>query len=233
MTDPRSDDDVEAAAELHAQTADLDAPGDADSAEAAGAVPVTPSLAAEQLLDQEGADLRSSLGSARSADGDYVDELPEDLNVSEFVGPYTFPNNNRRRIPAAIYLVMGAACIAAYAINDADSALVNNGTLWAGVGLVLFGAYGMIAGWTLHVEESDALATASGTVGFAVGHASAQMAWRGWLSRPTWRILCYSAENPPKQRGIVLVDGVSGAVIEWFAEDNPEDWSQLDGSLTA
>jgi hypothetical protein len=240
VTDPRSDDDVEAAAQLHAHTADpeaadvaTDARGHAESTSASASVPVTPSPAAEQLLDQDGVDLRASLASQPSTDGDYVDELPEDLNVSEFVGPYTFPNNNRRRIPAAIYLVMGAACIAAYALNDADSALVNNGTLWAGVGLVLFGAYGMVAGWTLHVEESDALATASGTVGFAVGHASAQMAWRGWLSRPTWRILCYSAENPPKQRGIVLVDGVSGSVIEWFAEDNPEDWSQLDGSLTA
>ena len=167
------------------------------------------------------------------SDDEVVDELPEDLDLSGFVGPYTFPNNNRRRIPAAIYLVMGAASIVAYAGLRDSSALVNTGTLWAGVGLVAFGAYGMVAGWTLRVEESDALATASAQVGFAVGHASAQMAWRGWLSRPVWRILCYSAENPPRRRGIVLVDGLSGDVIEWFAEDNPEDWSQLDGSLTA
>jgi hypothetical protein len=202
----------------------------ADRGSRSGGDPVTPSPAAEELLDQEGADLRAAL--ADHGD-EYTDELPEDLDVSEFVGPYTFPNNNRRRIPAAIYLLLGAACVVLFAVNDTDSALINAGTLWAGVGLIAFGAYGMIAGWTLTVEESDALATASGTVGFAVGHASAQMAWRGWLSRPTWRILCYSAENPPKQRGIVLVDGVSGEVIEWFAEENPEDWSQLDGSLTA
>ncbi len=216
---------------------ETDEPADAEAR--SGADPVTPSAAAEQLLDQEGADLRASLSSDPSSDPsaagdeDYVDALPDDLDVTEFVGPYTFPNNNRRRIPAAIYLVMGAACVALFALRDADSALINAGTLWAGVGLVVFGAYGMVAGWTLRVEESDALATASGKVGFAVGHASAQMAWRGWLSRPTWRILCYSAENPPVQRGIVLVDGVTGEVIEWFAEDNPEDWSHLDGSLTA
>ena len=88
-------------------------------------------------------------------------------------------------------------------------------------------------GWTLTVEESEALAAAARAVGFPVGHASAQMAWKGWLSRPTWRILCYSAEDPPTRRGIVLVDGVSGEVVEFFAEDNPEDWSDLDGSLTA
>ena len=65
-------------------------------------------------------------------------------------------------------------------------------------------------------------------VGFPVGHASAQMGWRGLLSRPTWRILLYSAEDPPTQRGLVLVDGVDGEVLEWFVEDNPEDWSQYD-----
>ena len=45
-------------------------------------------------------------------------------------------------------------------------------------------------------------------VGFPVGHASAQMGWRGLLSRPTWRILLYSADDPPEKRGLVLVDGV-------------------------
>jgi hypothetical protein len=43
------------------------------------------------------------------------------------------------------------------------------------------------------------------------------------LSRPTWRILLYSAENPPKKRGIVLVDGRSAAVLGDYVEDNPED----------
>lgn len=175
----------------------------------------------------------SAAQDGRPSDADIVDELPEDLDLAGFVGPYTFPNNNRRRIPAAIYLVLGAACIVLYAVAGDTSALVNTGTLWAGVGLVVFGAYGMVAGWTLQVEESDALTTASARVGFAVGHASAQLAWRGWWSRPVWRILCYSAENPPRERGIVLVDGVDGRVIEWFAEENPEDWSSLDGSLSA
>jgi hypothetical protein len=169
---------------------------------------------------------------AAARDEDVVDELPDDLNLSEFVGPYTFPNNNRRRIPAVIYIVMGLGCTAAFALLDGDSPLVNRGTLWAGVGLVAFGAYGLVAGWTLRIEESDALVTASAQVGFPVGHASAQMAWRGWLSRPVWRILLYSAENPPARRGIVLVDGVDGRVIEWFAEDNPEDWSVLDPART-
>lgn len=159
---------------------------------------------------------------------EYVDELPEDLDLSGFVGPHTFPNNNRRRIPAALYLLAGAGCIALYVLRGDDSALVNVGILWAGIGLVGFALYGMVAGWTLRVDESDALVTATAQVGFPVGHAAAQMVWRGWLSRPTWRILLYSAENPPSRRGIVLVDGVGGGVLEWFVEDNPEDWSEFD-----
>jgi hypothetical protein len=164
------------------------------------------------------------------ADEEYVDELPEDLNLEGFVGPHTFPNNDRRRIPAVLYLLFGVVCILLYATRADASPLVNTGILWAGIGLGLFGLYGLVAGRTLKVEESDALVTASVQVGFPVGHAAAQMVWRGWMSRPTWRILLYSDENPPANRGIVLVDGLDGHVVEWFAEENPEDWRQLEGS---
>ena len=181
----------------------------------------------------DGTDGPGRTGEGRTDDDEYVDELPDDLNLSEFVGPHTFPNNNRRRIPAVIYLLIGAGCIALWATRGDSSPLVNVGTLWAGIGLVAFALYGLVAGRTLAVEESDALVTATAQVGFPVGHAAAQMAWRGWLSRPTWRILLYSDENPPSKRGIVLVDGISGKVVEWFVEDNPEDWSEFDPADTA
>ncbi len=61
-----------------------------------------------------------------------------------------------------------------------------------------------------------------------VGHASAQMAWRGLRSRPTWRVLVYSNESPPERRGLVFVDGVDGSVVASHAEANPEDWSPGD-----
>jgi hypothetical protein len=35
-------------------------------------------------------------------------------------------------------------------------------------------------------------------------------------------VLCYSAEDPPRQRGLVLVDAVDGRVVEHLSEDNPE-----------
>lgn len=164
------------------------------------------------------------------SDEEVVDELPYDLNLAEFVGPYTFPNNNRRRIPAAMYIVIGIGCLVVWAAVGETSALVNSGIAVAGVGLVVFGMYGMLSGRTLVVDEVDALVATGERVGFAVGHASAQQIWRGWTSRPTWRILAYSAEDPPRMRAMALVDGIDGEVIEWFAEENPEDWAGLGGS---
>jgi len=163
---------------------------------------------------------------------EHRDVLPEDLDVSGYVGPYTFPNNNRRRVPGYLYLAVGALSIAFWALRHGHSELVNRGLLWAGIGLVALGAYHLVAGWNLEVDEQDALVAATRTVGFAVGHASAQLGWRGLRSRPTWRILLYSADNPPEQRGLVLVDGVDGEVIDYFVEANPEEWSDLDSDLT-
>ncbi|MGK2947921.1 MAG: hypothetical protein ACSLFP_05055 [Acidimicrobiales bacterium] len=156
------------------------------------------------------------------------DELPEDLNASEYVGPYVFPNNNRRRIPGYLYLALAVACIGLWAATgQGDGVLVNGGFLFAGLLLVLIGGYHLVAGWDLDVDERDALVQATREVGFAVGHASAQLGWRGLRSRPTWRILLYSAEDPPTTRGLVLVDGVDGEIVAHFTEPNPEDWSDL------
>ena len=160
-------------------------------------------------------------------DEDVTDALPDDLNASEWVGPYVFPNNNRRRVPGYLYLGLGAMCIGAWALAGSDAVMVNEGFLFAGALLVLLGAYHLLAGWNLDVDERDALVAATKQVGFAVGHASAQLGWRGLRSRPTWRILVYSAEEPPQQRGLVLVDGVDGEIVAHFVEDNPEDWSDL------
>ena len=54
------------------------------------------------------------------------------------------------------------------------------------------------SGWRMHVDEKEALVKAQQAVGFPVGHASAQQVWRGLRSRPTWRVLCYSVEEPPR-----------------------------------
>jgi hypothetical protein len=162
------------------------------------------------------------------SDAEVRDVLPDDLDAAGFVGPYVFPNNNRRRIPGILYLITAAACVVVWFVRAEDGVLVNGGFLFAAALLAAVGLYHLVAGWDLDVDERDALVAASSAVGFPVGHASAQLGWRGLRSRPTWRILIYSAENPPAKRGLVLVDGVDGEVLEHFTEDNPEDWSDLD-----
>jgi hypothetical protein len=158
------------------------------------------------------------------------DVLPDDLDITGLVGPYTFPNINRRRVPGALYLVIALASFSLWLLNRGDDhVLVNSGFLVVAVFLALVGAYHLVAGWNLDVNDTDALVAAVKRVGFPVGHASAQLGWRGLLSRPTWRILLYSAEDPPARRGLVLVDGVDGSVLAELVEDNPEDWSGLSG----
>jgi hypothetical protein len=160
-------------------------------------------------------------------DDEIRDTLPEDLNAAGYVGPYVFPNNNRRRVPGYLYLVLAVVLIVIWAVKGSDAVLVNGGFLGAALLLIAFGGYQLLSGFDLDVDERDALVNASKVVGFPVGHASAQLGWRGLRSRPTWRILLYSAEEPPATRGLVLVDGVDGEIVAHFTEDNPEDWSDL------
>jgi hypothetical protein len=153
--------------------------------------------------------------------GERGDELPEELDVTAYVGPYVFPDIRRRRIAGAIYVVIGLVALAAGIAAD------NGGLLFGGVLLVLIAVYHWFAGWPLKVDQTDALAVASREVGFPVGHASAQLAWRGLLSRPAWRILVYSADEPPSIRGLVELDAVDGHVLGEYTERNPEDWSGI------
>ena len=152
---------------------------------------------------------------------DEGDDLPEELDVTAYVGPYVFPDIRRRRIAAALYVIVGGAALAA------GLAASNGGLVFAGVFLLVIAAYHWAAGWHLEIDQTEALAIASRTVGFPVGHASAQLAWRGLLSRPAWRILVYSADEPPSIRGLVELDAVDGHVIGEYTERNPEDWSEL------
>jgi hypothetical protein len=153
---------------------------------------------------------------------DQIDELPDDLNPAGFVGAYLFPDNSRRRWPGAMYLGIAAVVAALYVVAN-DAAVVNSGWLVAAIVLAVVGLFSISSGWRMTVDEKEALVAAQGAVGFGVGHASAQQVWRGLRSRPTWRVLCYSAEEPPAQRGLVLVDAIDGRIIEHLVEVNDED----------
>lgn len=158
---------------------------------------------------------------------DIRDELPDDLNAVDFVGAYKFPDNSRRRIPGYMYLVLSTICVVVYVAAHGDTPLVNDGYLLAALILGIVGLYSLLSGWRMSVDEKDALERATRAVGFAVGHASAQQVWRGLRSRPTWRMFCYSSEDPPARRGLVLIDAVDGRVIECLVEANPDTDSSI------
>jgi hypothetical protein len=155
------------------------------------------------------------------------DDLPEDLDVTQYQGPYLFPDTNRRRIAGTIYLVLAVLCAIAAAVGS------NDGLVAGAVLLALIGAYHFLAAFPLEIDQTDALTIASRTVGFPVGHASGQLGFRGLRSRPSWRILLYSADDPPSMRGLVELDGVDGTVQGEYTELNPEDWTEYGLGETA
>jgi hypothetical protein len=158
----------------------------------------------------------------RAAD-EHVDRLPDDLNAVDHVAPFRFPDNSRRRIPGYIYIASGVVVAVLSAVRD-DAVLVNSGLAAGGIVLVAFGLVCLSSGWRMRIDEQEALARAGGAVGFAIGHASAQQVWRGLRSRPTWRVLCYSDEDPPTRRGLVLVDAIDGEVVQKLVQDADETW---------
>jgi hypothetical protein len=146
------------------------------------------------------------------------DELPEELDIT-VARPYQVPDNSKRKTAAYCHLVVAAACGAGAATSG------NTGLLAAAVFLALVAVYHFAAAWHLQLDETSALAASAVAAGFPVGHASAQLAWRGLRSRPVWRVLLYSADEPPSRRGLVELDAVDGEILGTYTEDNPEDWS--------
>ena len=88
----------------------------------------------------------------------------------------------------------------------------------------MFSGYNFFAAVRCSIDEREALQIASVSVGFEIGPASAQLMWRGYRSRPVWRLLTYSSEPTPLQRAVVLLDASTGEVLEQVVEENPEEW---------
>jgi hypothetical protein len=152
------------------------------------------------------------------------DALPAELDVTAYVGPYLFPTPRRRLVAGGCLLAVALTALVGYAASSNDGLLVGAGILIAAA------AYHAVTAWPLTVDQTEALVLATRTVGFPVGHASGQLTWRGLRSRPTWRILLYSADTPPSMRGLVELDAVDGTVLGEYTETNPEDWSAYTAS---
>jgi len=144
--------------------------------------------------------------------------IPDDLDSDVDQLEYTVPDTNRRRRAGAVYLV-GAGIVAVLIV----SGQLPQAMWWTAVAVIaLVGVYHFIAGWTLRVRDPEALEVANRAVSFPVGHASASLGFKGWRARPVWNVLVFSADDPPSQRGLVLVDGIDGSVRDRYVEDIPE-----------
>lgn len=128
--------------------------------------------------------------------------IEEELDA-DTVGPYRFPSPSRRRTAGWVYV--GAALLVVTTID----------TGWLiGSGLMLVAAWHFLSTWPLAVDEHGALTGAAAAVDFTVGHASAAVRFQGWRSRPRWSVVLYSAAEPPDRRALVVVDGVTGELVE-------------------
>ncbi|MGH8926660.1 MAG: hypothetical protein ACRDWA_18855 [Acidimicrobiia bacterium] len=140
--------------------------------------------------------------------------VPPDLD-SAAVGPYRFPSPRRRRTAAVIYLVTGVLVLVVSPSRTMGAA--------AAALLLVLAAWHWVAAWALNLQPEEALAIASPSAPFPIGHASAAVIFSGPRSRPRWHVVMYDASEPPLARALVIVDGVSGEVVgetytETFAE---------------
>jgi hypothetical protein len=131
-------------------------------------------------------------------------QVPQDLDSSA-VGPYRFPSPRRRRAATWVYL------IAAPLVSLVTPDRMMGGAL-AGLLLVL-AAWHWLAAWPLNLQPEEALAIASRSAPFPIGHASAAVIFSGLRSRPRWHVVIYDAKEPPAARALVVVDGVTGDVV--------------------
>ena len=170
----------------------------------------------------------ASLLSSEPVDALPEDALPEDIDATAPRLEYTIPNNSRRRLSGAVYVFCGIVFAAVWlVVRGSGSPFVNAGFLACGISLLALGTHHIWTGVDLQIDDKEALVRASDMVGFSVGHASAQLGWRGWLSKPTWKVLLYSNEPQPAKRALVRLDGISGSMVDMLEEDNPEDWSEF------
>lgn len=148
----------------------------------------------ERRIDREGIHIERDLADEVA--------IEEELDANVESG-YRFPTPSRRRISGWVYVAAGAVSVFAF----------EEGWI-AAIGFALLAAWQFVSAWPLDVDEHEAMTTAGATVDFPIGHSSASVRFHGWRSHPRWSVMLYSATEPPDQRALVVVDGVSGEIVE-------------------
>ena len=147
----------------------------------------------------------------------YKDKLPDDLDVTKYVGPYQFPSPRKRKT-AAMFILTIALISIGLGINSSNTSLIV-----AGIISLVIGALFFLLGWELNAKDLEALTLAASQAPFSVGHASAQLCFTGWASKPTWRVVVFSSDEPPTQRGLVEISAVTKEITSTFFDmEEPE-----------
>lgn len=128
--------------------------------------------------------------------------IEEELDAN-IEGEYRFPAPARRRIAAWVYVAAGVV-----------SAITFEGGWIVALGFGFLALWHFLGSWPLEIDEHRAMTTAAAAVDFPIGHASASVRFHGWRSRPRWSVVLYSASEPPERRGLVVVDAVTGDIVE-------------------
>lgn len=142
-------------------------------------------------------------------EGIYIErDLADQIAIEEELdanieSEYRFPSPERRKIAGWIYLV--AAVLVGLAID---------GGWLASIGFVLLAVWHFASAWPLNINEMEAMTRAAAAVDFPIGHASAAVRFIGWRSHPRWSVVMYSATEPPDQRALVVVDALTGDIVE-------------------
>jgi hypothetical protein len=141
--------------------------------------------------------------------------MPEDLQ-SIVLEPYAVPNTNRRRRAGLIYVGAAAVTVAGMLLG------LPVGMALMAIGFIVIALYHWLGGWDLQIMDGEALEIANREAEFAAGHASAALNFEGWRARPIWNVLIFSADDPPSERGLVRVDGLTGDIAGSYVESIPE-----------
>ena len=161
------------------------------------AVPDEPEPLGDFVLHPSGASALPESGTPLSLKSG--DALPEDLDVTAYVGPYVFPDIRRRRIAGSCYIVIGVLALWAGLRSD------NPGLLLGGVAVVgsrrttrrgLAVSRGSIRPRRRGCESHRRVPGRS--------RVGAQLGWRGLLSRPgvaNPRVQRRRAAQHPRARG--------------------------------
>lgn len=128
--------------------------------------------------------------------------IEEDLD-SNIQREYRFPAPARRRIAAWVYLAAGVV-----------STLAIEGGWVVALGFAFLALWHFLSSWPLSIDEGEAMTKAATALDFPVGHAAASVRFHGWRSRPRWSVVLYSATEPPDRRALVVVDAVTGDIVE-------------------